>query len=177
MAVGERPSRLFASFSIARLSRLSVWWIRSGILPELIEPGCPQQNGRHERMHRTLKQATVIPPAKNIKSQQKRFNHFVQEYNFKRPHQGKDVRIASYHPQSNGIDERFHRTLREEGLAYYGNLIEAKRQVGKWIEHYNHVRLHSSIDYMPPAIWHNGDPNILAEERKQKVLKAKQERE
>jgi putative transposase len=92
-------------------------------------------------------------------------------------HQGKDVRIAAYHPQSNGIDERFHRTLREEGLAYYGNLIEAKQQVGKWIEYYNQVRLHSAIDYMPPAIWHNGDPNILAEERKQKVLKAKQERE
>ncbi len=87
------------------------------------------------------------------------------------------MRTASYHPQSNGIDERFHRTLREEGLAYYGNLIEAKRQVGQWTGHYNQVRLHSSIDYMPPAIWHNGDPNILAEERKQKVLKAKQERE
>jgi len=67
-------------------------------------------------------------------------------------HQGKDVRIRPYHPQSNGPDERFHRTLREEGLQSYRHIIEAKRKVGQWIEYYNNERLHSSIDYMPPAI-------------------------
>jgi len=88
------PSRIrtdngipFASCAIARLSRLSVWWLRLGILPELIEPGCPQQNGRHERMHRTLKKATTFPPADDMKAQQKRFNYFVSEFNFQRPHQ------------------------------------------------------------------------------------------
>jgi putative transposase len=77
----------FASTSIARLSRLSVWWMRLGITPELIEPGCPQQNGRHERMHRTLKQATTIPPAADLKWQQKRFDQFINEFNYERPHQ------------------------------------------------------------------------------------------
>lgn len=91
-------------------------------------------------------------------------------------HQGKDVRIAAYHPQSNGIEERFHRTLREEGLSRYQNLIEAKQKVGKWIEFYNKYRLHSSIQYMPPEVWHFGDPKALANERKLKVQQAKKER-
>jgi len=91
-------------------------------------------------------------------------------------HQGKDVRIAAYHPQSNGIEERFHRTLRQEGLIRYSNLIEAKQKVGKWIAYYNKYRLHSSIKYMPPEIWHFGDPEILANERKQKLEQAKKER-
>lgn len=91
-------------------------------------------------------------------------------------HQGKDVRIRAYHPQSNGIEERFHRTLRSEGLESYKNLIEAKRKVGRWIEFYNKHRLHSAIDYMPPEIWHFGDPEVLSKERKAKLYKAKEER-
>jgi putative transposase len=92
-------------------------------------------------------------------------------------HQGKDVRIAAYHPQSNGIEERFHRTLRTEGLERYKNLIEAKSKVGKWIDHNNKYRLHSAIKYMPPEIWHIGDPKALANERKRKLEQAKQERQ
>jgi len=91
-------------------------------------------------------------------------------------HQGKDVRITAYHPQSNGIEERFHRTLREEGLGRYQNIIEAKQKVGKWIEFYNQYRLHSAIKYMPPEVWHFGDPGKLARERKEKLQQAKQER-
>ena len=53
----------FATTAIGRLSRLSIWWIRLGIYPALIEPGHPEQNGRHERMHKTLKQETTRPPA------------------------------------------------------------------------------------------------------------------
>jgi len=62
----------FASVGLGRLSRPSVWWIRLGIFPELIELGHPEQNGRHERMHRTLKQHTAKPPAGNIRAQQQR---------------------------------------------------------------------------------------------------------
>jgi transposase InsO family protein len=91
-------------------------------------------------------------------------------------HQGKDVRITAYHPQSNGIEERFHRTLRAEGLDRYRNLIEAKGKVGEWIAFYNQYRLHSSIQYMPPEVWHYGDPKALAKARKLKVQQAKKER-
>lgn len=64
----------FATSALSRLSRLSVWWIRLGIYPELIEPGHPEQNGRHERMHRTLKLHTAKPPAASHRSQQRRFD-------------------------------------------------------------------------------------------------------
>jgi putative transposase len=60
----------FASISLARLSTRSAWWVRLGILPAFIEPGKPQQNGRHERMHRTLKAETTRPPAANLPAQQ-----------------------------------------------------------------------------------------------------------
>jgi putative transposase len=69
----------FATVALGRLSRLSAWWIRLGIIPELIEPGCPEQNGRHERMHKTLKYETTIPPAGNLRKQQQRFDVFRQE--------------------------------------------------------------------------------------------------
>jgi transposase InsO family protein len=77
----------FGSVGIAGLSRLSVWWIKLGIRPERIQPGKPQQNGRHERMHRTLKQATAKPPADNLRAQQKAFDDFRLEYNTERPHE------------------------------------------------------------------------------------------
>jgi putative transposase len=77
----------FATVSLARLSSLSAWWIRLGILPELIEPGKPQQNGRHERMHRRLKAETTRPAAGNLSAQQRKFNFFKEEYNQLRPHE------------------------------------------------------------------------------------------
>ena len=77
----------FASRSPGGLSRLSKWWIRLGITPERIEPGKPQQNGRHERMHRTLKQASAIPPAANPDLQQQAFDVFRDQYNTDRPHE------------------------------------------------------------------------------------------
>lgn len=75
------------SWALARLSPLSVWWIRLGIIPELIQPGRPAQNGAHERFHRTLKQATAHPPAASVAAQQRRFTRFRHEYNVERPHE------------------------------------------------------------------------------------------
>jgi putative transposase len=72
--------------ALARLSRLAVWWIRLGIIPERIQPGCPAQNGRHERMHRTLKRCTTRPAARTRQAQQRRFVAFRREYNEERPH-------------------------------------------------------------------------------------------
>jgi putative transposase len=78
----------FSSCGLGGLSALSIWWIKLGVIPELIDPGCPQQNGRHERMHRTLKQEAIEPlPAANLSAQQRRFDRFVQEYNNQRPHE------------------------------------------------------------------------------------------
>ena len=90
----------FASVGFGGLSRLSVWFIKLGIRPERIEPGHPEQNGRHERMHRSLKEATANPPRGDIKEQQNAFDEFVQEYNFERPHEalGQKPPASFYHP-------------------------------------------------------------------------------
>jgi transposase InsO family protein len=77
----------FASRAIAGLSRLAVWWMKLGIVPERIAAGHPEQNGRHERMHRTLKQETAMLPAANRRAQQRAFDRFRREYNEVRPHE------------------------------------------------------------------------------------------
>jgi putative transposase len=77
----------FATCALGRLSSLSVWWIKLGITPELIQPAHPEQNGRHERMHRTLKAEATWPAAATLRGQQRRFDHFQQEYNDERPHE------------------------------------------------------------------------------------------
>jgi transposase InsO family protein len=69
------------------LSKLAVWWLRLGIAIERIKPGCPQQNGRHERMHLTLKKEATRPPGMNSLQQQARFDAFTHEFNTERPHQ------------------------------------------------------------------------------------------
>jgi transposase InsO family protein len=75
------PNALF------NLSKLSVWWLRLGLAIERIKPGHPQQNGRHERMHLTLKKEATRPPGANSLQQQDRFDAFVQEFNLERPHE------------------------------------------------------------------------------------------
>lgn len=77
----------FGSNGESGLTRLSVWLIKLGIVPEHIEPGKPQQNGRHERMHRTLKAEATSPPQANPRAQQRRFDQFRREYNEERPHE------------------------------------------------------------------------------------------
>jgi transposase InsO family protein len=77
----------FAAPAPAGLSRLAMWWVRLGIRHERIEPGRPDQNGRHERMHQTLKQETAQPPAPNLRQQQQAFIRFEREYNRERPHE------------------------------------------------------------------------------------------
>jgi len=77
----------FASLALGGISQLSKWWIQLGIKPERIKPGKPSQNGRHERMHRSLKEATALPPGKTMAAQQRRFDIFVKEYNEDRSHE------------------------------------------------------------------------------------------
>ena len=82
------------------LTELAVWWIELGIQTERIDPGHPQQNGRHERMHRTLQEATMEPPAATARQQQRRLEEFRREYNERRPHQalGQQVPASLYQP-------------------------------------------------------------------------------
>jgi putative transposase len=85
----------FATKAIAGLSRLNVWWTQLGIKQDRIAPGRPDQNGSHERMHRTLKQDTVVPPASDGRAQQERFDAFRGEFNFERPHEALGMRTPS----------------------------------------------------------------------------------
>ena len=72
---------------LGRLSRLSVWFVQLGIMPDLIEPASPHQNGKHENMHLVLKRRTTRPPRSNMRTQQRAFRDFQAEFNHTRPHE------------------------------------------------------------------------------------------
>jgi putative transposase len=80
----------FAGTGLGRLSRLAIWWMRLGIVPERIAPGHPEQNGSHEQFHAVLKAETARPPAPTLRAQQRRFDRFCAEYNHERPHESLD---------------------------------------------------------------------------------------
>lgn len=98
----------FASTGLGGLSALSVWWIKLGIAPERIEPGKPQQNGRHERMHRTLKAEATVPPQITIAEQQRVFDRFRGIYNDVRPHEalGQKTPSSRYYPSPRSMPDR-----------------------------------------------------------------------
>jgi putative transposase len=85
----------FASCGLGGLSKLSVWLIKLGIKPERIKAGHPEQNGRHERMHRSLKEATAKPPKQNLKEQQKAFDVHQKDFNEDRPHEALGMRTPA----------------------------------------------------------------------------------
>ena len=88
MILSDNGTPFGAGQSLARLTRLNAWWISLGITPVRIQPGHPEQNGKHERMHKELKKYTTKPPAYNMQGQQRKFNSFIEEYNIERPHDG-----------------------------------------------------------------------------------------
>ena len=96
----------FASSAVGGLSRLAVWWIKLGIVPERIEAGHPEQNGRHERMHRTLKQE--LRPAQDWRGQQRELDRFRYDYNHVRPHEalGMQTPASVYEPSPRAYPER-----------------------------------------------------------------------
>jgi putative transposase len=98
----------FASVAPGGLSKLAIWFVKLGIVVERSRPGCPQDNGRHERMHRTLKAATAKPPQPTVRLQQKAFHAFQREYNEERPHQALDNKTpqSCYRPSSRRYPRR-----------------------------------------------------------------------
>jgi transposase InsO family protein len=98
----------FSTLAPGGLSRLAVWWIRLGIRPERILPGRPDQNGRHERMHSTLKAETAQPPRSSFSAQQRAFDRFQAEYNDERPHEalGQQVPASFYRPSLRAYPRR-----------------------------------------------------------------------
>ncbi len=138
----------FASIGAGNLSRLSIWWIRLGILPERIEPGQPQQNGRHERMHRTLKRSLGQPAASNLRQEQQQLNAFRLHYNEQRPHEAlaQQMPCHYYEPSNRPFPKNLppieypswfdQAKVHSGGIAYWhrltiyiGNLLESQ-QVG-----------------------------------------------
>ena len=98
----------FASTGIGGLTELSIWWLRLGIQHLRTQPSHPEQNGRHERMHRTLKYEATIPPKHSLRAQQAAFDHFRQEYNTLRPHDALDqaTPASCYVPSPRPYPER-----------------------------------------------------------------------
>jgi transposase InsO family protein len=98
----------FGSRGAGGLTRLSVWWLKLGIEPHFIRPASPQENGRHERMHRTLKEQTSRPAAANAAEQQARFDQFRRHYNEERPHEalGQDLPAQTYKPSPRVFPDR-----------------------------------------------------------------------
>lgn len=88
LAIRSDNGSPFAGNGLGGLSTLSVWLIKLGIIPERIRKGHPEENGRHERMHFTLKQETALPPRCDLEQQQLAFNHFQKIFNEQRPHEG-----------------------------------------------------------------------------------------
>jgi transposase InsO family protein len=89
----------FGSTGAGGLSQLAVWWLRLGIEPHYIHPASPQENGRHERMHRTLKKQTALSPANTIAEQQARFDVFREHFNSERPHEALGQELPDTHWQ------------------------------------------------------------------------------
>jgi putative transposase len=161
-------ARLFASPGVGGLSRLVVWWIKLGIRPERIVAGRPQ-NGRHERVHRTLKPKTATPPAASLPAQQQRFDGFRAVYNQERPHEalGQQTPALLYKPSPRPYPDRVEdphyaddlavRRVRSNGrIKWAGELIfvgEAlvgepvgilENEGGDWLVRYADVELATS---------------------------------
>jgi transposase InsO family protein len=148
----------FATNTLARLSKLSAWWVRLGVLPELIEPGKPQQNGRHERMHRTLKAEATRPAAASLPAQQRKFNTFREEFNHVRPHEALDQQTpASFYRSSNrsrtpSVGSRVIMHDPIPGSAPIGNYATLRRRSALSFHHYEKENGSTDITFCNPCL-------------------------
>ena len=167
----------FASTGLGGLSRLAVWLVRLQIIPERIELAHPEQNGRHERMHRTLKEAVCQPPRNSLTRQQKAFDCFTMEYNEERPHEalGMKTPASLYQPSSRSYPSKLRtveydswmsvrRVLPSGGVKWHNNYIYLSQALAGEI-----VGLKQITD-TTWEIWFSFLPLGILDENKQKVL-------
>ncbi|HEY7615577.1 MAG TPA: integrase core domain-containing protein, partial [Terriglobales bacterium] len=135
----------FASTGIHGLNGLNVWWLQLGIAHQRITPGSPQENGAHERLHRTLKARAIRPPAANRNLQQRVFNTFQRTYNELRPHEAldDDTPASHWNPSSRPYPERI------QPPAYPGHFAVRR------ISNAGTFRLHSGQQFLSQAL--NGE--------------------
>ena len=139
----------FASVGLGGLSKLAVWFIKLGIKPERIERGHPEQNGRHERMHRSLKEATASPPRGNIGEQQEVFDQFVEEHNSERPHEalGQRTPASFYRPSLRPYPAKVPE------VEYHGNVV------ARQVRHNGEIKWRGELVYVCEAL--AGEPVAL----------------
>jgi transposase InsO family protein len=132
----------FASAAIHGLSFLNVWWLRLGIRHQRIQPGRPQQNGAHERMHRTLKRQAVRPVRRTCAAQQRAFDAFRREYNTVRPHEwlNQDTPASHYSPSPRPYPSRL------PAIEYPGHFLVKKITTG------GTFRFHRKVLYLANAL-------------------------
>jgi len=134
----------FASSGIHGLNRLNVWWLQLGITHQRITPGSPQENGAHERLHKTLKDRAARPPAANLNLQQRVFNRFRATYNELRPHEalGDETPASRWSPSSRPYPERI-------APPEYPGHFEVRKVSGAGT-----FRLHSGQHFLSQALNH-----------------------
>jgi len=134
----------FASLAVGGLSALSLWWIRLGIRPERIRPGRPDQNGRHERMHRTLKAAAMRTVHKTLATQQHRFDHFVHEFNCERSHEAlhRQTPAEVYHPSPRSYPAKLPMVEYDSGT------------VIRHVRHNGEIKWHGRTIYLSKVLAH-----------------------
>jgi len=148
----------FASCTVAGLSRLALYWMKLGIVPERIKPGHPEQNGSHERMHRTLKQETATPPEANPRRQQQAFHRFRQEFNEDRPHEalGMKTPASTYTPSLRPHPDRIPKPEYDSNL-----LVRSVYPHGQFFWKQNYIFIskvlageHIGLEQIDDRFWH-----------------------
>jgi transposase InsO family protein len=147
----------FATQALHGLSHLNVWWMRLGIVHQRIRPGCPQENGAHERMHRTLKRQAIKPVRANCVTQQRNFDAFQREYNTERPHErlNQETPASQYQPSQRPYPERL------PPLEYPGHFLVKKITTGGTFRFHNRllylaspmVGQHIGLEETDDGIW------------------------
>lgn len=149
----------FASVGLAGLSKLSVYWMRLGITPERTRPAHPQDNGRHERMHRTLKRETTRPPRTNLLQQQEAFDAFVDEFNNERPHEALQMRRPAdlYSPSARVYPD----ILPEPDYASYDDVLKVTKSGSIYLHRRKQIYLSAALAAQPVGVREQDDGRWL----------------